>query len=193
MTLDSGRDASAFDRFGVVAFGTPEVVAAVERIRGALPPSGRPILPAHVTVKGTFVDPIDLDQVVERVRACAAAAPPVTLSTSVLHVWGNDVSGTVVFEVDAPPAFAQLHWKLVEVLDGLATTRYHGEDSGVYTPHLTVVQEIPPEAARAAVPVIERMASGFRFDVTEIALVGRRAGTVWETLTTFPLGNVHSS
>jgi 2'-5' RNA ligase len=183
----SGLDPAPFDRFSVVAFGTPEVIAAVEAIRRALPPSGRPILHAHVTVKGTFVEPIDLDVIAERIRACCAEARPFTLATGDLKVWSDGAGSGVLFEVEGPPELTRLHWQIVEELKGLATTVYYGEDSGVYTPHLTVVQQIPAEDAEAAVPAIERLASGFTFPVGEVALVGRRRGATWETFTTFPL------
>jgi len=181
-------DPAPYDRFAVVAFGTPVVVEAVERIRRALPPSGRPILPAHVTIKGTFVEPIDLDQIAERVRACCADAQPFSLTTGALDVWSDEGGGGVLFHVEESPELTRLHWRLVEELKGLAVTTYFGEDIGVYTPHLTIVQQIPGNEARAAVPVVERLSSGFTFLVTETALVGRRGCTAWETLTTFPLG-----
>jgi 2'-5' RNA ligase len=184
----SPLDPAPYDRFALVAFGTPEVVEAVEEIRRALPPSGRPILPAHVTVKGTWIDPVDLDQMAERTRACCAAAEPFTLTTGALDVWADEAVGGVLFHVDESPALTRLHWQLVEALKDLATTSYSGEDTGVYTPHLTVVQEIPAEAAQAAIPAIERLAPGFSFPVSEVALVGRRGGTAWETIATFPLG-----
>jgi 2'-5' RNA ligase len=178
---------AAFDRFAVVAFGTPEIVETVEQIRRQLPPSGRPILPAHVTVKGTFVEPSDLDEIVARVQRCCAEAQPFSLTSGVLHVWTDGSDGSVVCEVEASEEGVRLHWQLVEVLAGLATTTYYGEDIGVYTPHLTIVQEIPTPEAEAAVPIIERSLTGFTFTVTELALVGRRGGEAWETLTTFPL------
>jgi 2'-5' RNA ligase len=182
-------DPAAYDRFAVVAFGSPGVVEAVERIRQALPPSGRPILPAHVTVKGTFVGPADLDEIARRVRACCAEARPFTLTTGALDVWSDEGGSGVLFHVEESPELTRLHWQLVERATGLATTIYYDEDIGVYTPHLTVVQQIPAEDARAAVPVIERLApDGFTFPIAETALVGRRGGTAWETIATFPFG-----
>ena len=182
-------DPAAYDRFSVVAFGTPAVVEAVEQIRRALPPSGRPILPAHVTVKGTFVEPADLDEIAARIRACCAEARPFTLTTEALDVWLDEGGSGVLFHVEEEPELTRLHWRLVEQVKGLATTIYSGEDVGVYLPHLTVVQQIPAEDAKAAVPVIERLARvGFTFPVIETALVGRRGGTAWETIATFPLG-----
>jgi hypothetical protein len=50
---------------------------------------------------------------------------------------------------------------------------------------MTIVQQIP--AADAAVAAVDRLLGDCSFTVTEVALVGRRGGTVWETLLSFPL------
>lgn len=181
-------DVGAYDRFAVVAIGTPEIVAVVERVRQMLPPSGRPILPAHVTVKGTFVEPLDLDEIVTRIGRACAATEPFALTTGVADVWSDEHGSGVLLHVEAAPDGVRLHWQLVEELKGLATTIYYGEDIGVYTPHLTIVQQIPAAEAEAAVAVVKRELPSFTFTVTELALVGRRGGLAWETLTTFPLG-----
>jgi 2'-5' RNA ligase len=178
----------AYDRFAVVAIGTPEVVAAVERVRQLLPPSGRPILPAHVTVKGTFVEPVDLDEIVARVRRACAEARPFALTTGAVDVWSDEHGSGVLLHVEAADEGVRLHWQLVEALKGLGTTIYYGEDIGVYTPHLTIVQQIPVAEAEAASAVVERELTSVTFTVTELALVGRRGGLAWGTLSTFPLG-----
>ena len=124
-------------------------------------------------------------------RACCAEARPFTLTTAALDVWSDEGGSGVLFHVEESPELKRLHWRLVEQVTGLAATIYYGEDIGVYTPHLTVVQQVPAEAAEAAVPAIERLApSGFTFPVAETALVGRRGGTAWETIATFPLRTV---
>jgi 2'-5' RNA ligase len=181
-------DLRAFDRFAVVALGTPEIVAAVERVRRMVPPSGRPILPAHVTAKGTFVEPTDLDEVVRRIGRACAEAEPFALTTGAVDVWSDEHGSGVLLHVEASPEGIRLHWRLVEELKGLGTTIYYGEDIGVYTPHLTIVQQIAAADAKAARVIVERELPGFTFTVTELALVGRRGGLAWETLTTFPLG-----
>jgi 2'-5' RNA ligase len=188
-------DPTLYDRFSVVAFATPELLDAVETVRRALPPSGRPILPGHVTIKGTWIDPTDLDEMAARIRRCCAEARPFTLTSSALHIWPPEGGehASVVVEMRADDEGVRLHWQLVEELAGLATTIYYGEDVGVYTPHLTIVQEIAPEQAEAALPVIERLLPPFSFTATEAALVGRRGGVAWETLTTFPLDMTPSS
>jgi 2'-5' RNA ligase len=181
-------DPTAYDRFAVVAFGTPEVLAAVERARRMLPPSGRPILPAHVTVQGTFVEPSDFDEIMVRVRHASAEAQPFALTTAAVDVWSDEHGSGVLLHVEAAPEGVRLHWQLVEELKGLGTTIYYGEDIGVYTPHLTIVQQIPAAQAEDAVAVVAQELPSFAFTVTGLALVGRRGGTAWETLMTFPLG-----
>ena len=185
--------AAEYDRFAVDAYAAPAVLAVVEAIRRRLPPSGRPILPAHVTIKGTFVEPLDLDMIAERVRSCCAEAQPFTLRTGALHGWADGPHGGAWLAVEGPPELTTLHWRLVEASRDLCTTIYHGEDTGQFTPHLTLVQQIPAEQVKAAVSVIERFETRYAFPVSELALVGRRGGIRWETLATFPLGSaVHS-
>lgn len=180
--------AAEYDRFAVVAFAAPDIVDAVEEIRRQVPPSGRPILPAHVTIKGTFVEPLDLDAIAERIRACCADARPFTLRTGALHGWTDDRHGGAWLAVEESAGLTALHWRLVEELRDLCTTTYHGEDTGQFRPHLTVVQQIPAEQVGPTVARIERFDTAYTFPVSEAALVGRRAGIAWETIATFPLG-----
>jgi hypothetical protein len=69
----STLDPAAYDRFGVVLFAPLDVVAAVEGLKEHLPRSGQPDLPAHVTVKNTFVAPTDLDAIAARELMLAEA------------------------------------------------------------------------------------------------------------------------
>ena len=188
MTAGRIMAAADYDRFAVVAFATPAIVEAVEAIRRQLPPSGRPILPAHVTIKGTFVEPRDLDAIGEHIQACCAQARPFTLETAALHGWADGPYGGAWLAVAESEPLAALHWRLVQALRGLCTTTYHGEDTGQFRPHLTVVQQIPAEQVDAAVSVIGRFNTAYAFSVSEAALVGRRGGTRWETLSSFPIG-----
>ena len=52
--------AEDYDRFSVVAFASPAVQDAVAALRQRLPPPGVSMLAAHVTIKGTFIQPTDL-------------------------------------------------------------------------------------------------------------------------------------
>src|SRR5205823_943153 len=96
-----------YDRFGVVLFAPPDVVAAVDALKEHLPRSGQPDLPAHVTVKNTFVAPTDLDAIAARVAACCASARPFRLTTGPLYDYEvGDRLGTIGFTMAVEPAEA---------------------------------------------------------------------------------------
>lgn len=182
--------AADYDRFAVVIYGTPMVREAVEAIRREAPPCGRPMMAAHVTVKGSFVEPADLDHIADWVRHCCAAAASFSIVARQRRVWDDERSGmaTIVLSVELSAALIRLHWHLVEHLRGLATTDYYGEDTGDFHPHLTLVQEIPLSELDAALTVIDRHQPDYVFEAAEAALCGRRAGQTWEPLATFPIG-----
>ncbi len=58
-------DAADCDHFAVVICAPPDVRDHVAAQRRQAPPSGRPMMAAHVTAKGSFVRPIDLDRIAE--------------------------------------------------------------------------------------------------------------------------------
>ena len=188
MTGGSGIDAAAFDRFAVVLFGSPPVIAAVETIRQSLPPSGRPILPGHVTVKGTFIKPHDLVRTVETLRAACAEFPPIALTADQCRTCVDGPYVGAWLTVEPSDVLSALHWRLVEQLADHGETIYPGESTGDFRPHLTIVQEVPAEHEASILATINAAEHRFTWTASEVALVGRRGGLAWETLATFPLG-----
>ena len=111
----STLDPAAYDRFGVVLFAPPDVIAAVDRLKEHLPRSGQPDLPAHVTVKNTFVAPTDLDAIAGRIADCCASAWPFRLTTGPLYDYAiGDRLGTIGFTMVVEPtdAIVDLHRSL---------------------------------------------------------------------------------
>jgi len=190
---DARINAAAFDRFAAVAFGTPDVLAAIESLRRALPPSGRPILPGHVTVKGTFVDPLDLEEIARRIAACCAVSEPFTVTAGHWQVRVDGDWSNCWLEADDCPPMTRLHEALVSALSGLCTTTYVGEAEGTFVPHLTLAQQFPLASADAARDILTAASPQFTFRVSAIALVGRRGGTAWETIRSYPLGTTVAS
>ena len=82
-----------------------------------------------------------------------------------------------------------MHWQLVAALADCCVTIYGDEANDPFRPHLTLVQQISPEAAQTVAATVARLPHQFTFPVTEAALVGRRHATAWEPLLTFPLGS----
>jgi 2'-5' RNA ligase len=181
-------NAADYDRFAVVAFAPPEVRDQVEEIRRQLPPSGRPIMHAHVTVKGTFVEPRDLEVIAERISTRCAEELPFTLAMSKVFAGGREGEGYVGLRVDESVPMSRLHWNLVSDLRDLCVTTYGNEATDRFSPHLTIVQQISADDVPDSQAVVERFHPSFTFDVTEVALVGRRGGTAWESLATFAVG-----
>lgn len=180
-------DAAAYDRYAVVLFGSPAVIAAVQAIRDALPLSGRPILPAHVTVKGTFINPVDLDRTAETIREIAARHAPISLTADACRTWIEGPHVGAWLDTEQTEAISALHWELVAALADHGDTVYGGEAEGRFHPHLTIVQDVAADQEAAVQATIERFDHRFRWTAHEVALVGRRGGTVWETLASLPL------
>ena len=187
MSAESRINAANFDRFAVVLFGSPEVIAAVQALRDQLPPSGRPILPGHVTIKGTFVRPRGLDWTVQMLRTICADFAPIALAADRCQTWNEGLFCGAWLDVELTDALAALHLRLVEELADHGETIYPGEASGKFRPHMTIVQEVAADLIESVVETINAAEHRFSWTAHEVALVGRRGGLAWETLTTFPL------
>ena len=181
-------DAAAFDRFAVVLFGSSEVMAAVEAIRQQLPPSGRPILPAHVTVKGTFVNPVDIERTAEMISVVCAGWMPIELTTARCQTWIEGAHVGAWLDVESNNWLDGLQEWLVLLLADHGETIYPGEASGEFRPPLTIVQELPAALEPTVLATITATQHRFTWTAREVGLVGRRGGLAWETLATFPLG-----
>ena len=140
-----------YDRFSVVAFAPDLVRESIEDLRRQLPASGRPIIAPHVTLKGTFVDPVDLNQIAARVAATCEPVEPIEVSLGELYDYTNGENASIGFRVLAPAALADLHRRLVSSLEILCVPLGGSfENPDVIHPHLTVVQQISIESLASA-------------------------------------------
>lgn len=176
-----------YDRFSVVAYAPRVIVDEVDEIRRQAPPSGLPMLDAHVTVKGTFIEPTDLHLIAERARRVCQGVPPFTISVHGIRSSTGENTASVVISVEVTETLARLNRELVRELKDLCTTIYKSETEGRFAPHLTIVQQIPASELDRALAVIECYNPSYAFSVNQIALIARRGGRVWETLVDLPL------
>jgi len=178
-----------YDRFSVVAFAPDPVRESIEDLRRQLPASGRPIIAPHVTLKGTFVDPVDLNQIAARVAAACEPVEPIEVSLGELYDYTNGEHASIGFRVLAPAALADLHRRLVSSLEVLCVPLGGSfENPDVIHPHLTVVQQISIESLASARKVADAYDVPRRFRLVEAAVMGRRHGGEWEVLSTATFG-----
>jgi hypothetical protein len=179
-------NADDYDLF-CVAICAPAAVAPKSRPSAWAPPVARPLLEAHVTVKGAFARPADLPAIGDRIRRCCAAVPPLTIVTKRFWLEGDERLVTIALHVEPSAPLDALHRCLVERLRGLCTTHYPGEDTGYFVPHMNIALDIPlPQLANFIGRARRDHTLDYAFEATEATLVGRRAGGGWEPLAVYP-------
>ena len=140
------------DRFGYavyscVAFAAPEQQQEVQALRDAVK-AQRSMMPAHVTVKGTFCEIPSLDAV----KALIAQIAEVTPGFFVEFEGGirlgrtyDTAPGWAGVQFRKTPELVGLHDSLYRVLAPVTTNAYGLERGDDYRPHMTVFDEPLPE------------------------------------------------
>ena len=180
------------DRFGYsvyagVLFASQEQQAAVQQLREQIKPR-RAMLPAHVTVKGTFCGTESLDEVRRLFGEVAAHSAPleVQIAGRDLHVIKDASSYSIV----KGQALVRLYEALTAAVGPVCIDAY-GYDAGGYQPHLTLWQECPPENEALAQRLARSLHLGKGFTAESVALVGRTGpahGGRFTTIQSFRLG-----
>lgn len=175
-----------FERFTTVIFATPEIRAEVEALRAAAPPSGVPVMEAHVTTKGTFVELRDVEEVLRRLRTCAAAVEPFSLRASGLAVWAS--GSTIVVPVEPAPQLVALHDCLVGALGDQGPLLYPLDAPGQFRPHLTLVQRCGADALPRAEAFLRQRTYDWTFPADTVWLMGAGPDWVWHPVGSAPIG-----
>ena len=172
------------------------IINEVRRLRALLPPSGVPVMDAHVTVYGRFFD-IDPEDALTRLRHICRLHPPMMLRAAGLEAWfggpgptrtinasriglrhepiegGDAPSVSLGLPVTSPTALRDLHLAVYSVLaDAGAGDGAFGAPS-TYGPHLTLVQEMPRADLLDAVARVGPIPS-WTFEAREVVLMQRR-------------------
>jgi 2'-5' RNA ligase len=169
-----------------VLFAPRSVRTGVNRLRAAAPPSGVPVMDAHVTVKGTFVRMTPEDALALIQRVCTHV-PPIPLQCQGLQAWFrmNDESVSLVVPVWQHPDLLRLHDALHSALGDPDRTLYRGDKSHWYSPHLTIVQQIPRARLAEALAVLP--APQWSFLATDVALMRQETDLSWREVGRAPL------
>jgi 2'-5' RNA ligase len=170
-----------------VIFASRPIRVEVQQLRAVMPPSGVPVMEAHVTTKGTFtrLAPEDALTIIQRVCAQAASIP---LQCRGLQAWfhadGEHVS--LIAPTWRHPALIRLHNALQSALGDPDRTLYGGDRPHWFAPHLTLVQEMPRDRLAEAVAAVRELPD-WRFDGTDVALMQQAEDLTWREVGRAPL------
>ncbi|MCY4113670.1 MAG: 2'-5' RNA ligase family protein [Chloroflexi bacterium] len=184
------------DRFGYTGYGVaivmPENVrqeVAKVREQPGLPAS---TTPPHVTVKGTFADPTDLEEVIEITSAAAADTTPFAVEFGDLTVWDAHDRRIVVVSVMRSPELDRLHRRLMCGIGPISTSVYlpdRPEPVEGFRFHLTLYQGADELRHARGMQAARDLSLPARVEASGISLfarVNRPAGHEWRQLQDFP-------
>ncbi len=168
------------DRFGYsvyscVAFATPEQQREVQTLRDAVK-AQRSMMPAHVTVKGTFCEIPSLDIVKALVARVAEATPDFFVEFASGIELGREYDttpGSAFVQYRKTTELVGLHDRLFDALAPVTTNAYGREQGDDYRPHLTVFDEPLPELKQLGKELVAKTkVTGTGFPVHEVWLMG---------------------
>lgn len=177
-------DSWGYTRYAVVLFMPEEDRRKVDALRAQLPlPTA--MIQAHVTVKGSFDSPEDLEDVRRRMRAIAGKTSPLEVELVELR-WRKGGGG---YKVDVSRAIQALHDALYDAIEPVSRNVYGDEAGDRFHPHMTVCQEMPEDTVEEAKRLAETLDIARRSSVESMhlmGLVGPRHGGRWEVVEEFP-------
>ena len=189
MTLE--RDKNGYTGYAVVVMMPDDVQRKVAAVRGQLT-IPVPMIPAHVTVKGTFVRPPDLDEIVRIVNAVADETAPLSIELQEQLLWGREGARTVAISVKSSLPVDGLHRKLFNAIQPITTNVYGREAAEGFHFHMTVYQEVDEPNHRKGLALAAGLHLPDRVDAHSMCLMARIGprgpGGEWHILQEFPCG-----
>lgn len=183
------------DRFGfsvytVVAHASPDQVRTVAEVREAVG-QARAVIPAHVTVRGTFHGIENLGELRGLLRETAAGLQPGEVEFDPagwqLHTADGDRHGCAMPCVTTP-ALRSLH----ERFDAVIGPRSRDAYGGTYRAHMTLYQDCTREQAQRAEALLADLDIGTGFGFASVELMGRVGpafGGEWMLIESLPLAS----
>jgi 2'-5' RNA ligase len=182
------NDRFGFSVYALVAHASPEQVRTVAEVREAVG-QVRAVIPAHVTVRGTFYGIESLEGMRGLLRKAAAGVEPTRVEFSPggwnSHTDDGDRHGYVMHCLTTP-ALRSLH----ETFDLVIRPRSEDAYGDGYRAHLTLCQDCTAEQIRQAETLVAGLDFGTGFSVESVELMGREGpafGGEWTLIESFPL------
>jgi 2'-5' RNA ligase len=182
------NDHFGYSVYALVAHATPEQVRMVAEVREAVG-QARAVIPAHVTVRGTFYGIESLEGMRGLLRETAAGLEPARVEFSPggwkLHTDDGDRHGCVMPCVTTP-ALRSLH----ETFDAIVRPRSQDAYGNDYRAHLTLYQDCTGDQIQRAEALVAGLDIGAGFSFESVELMGRVGpafGGGWTLIESFPL------
>jgi 2'-5' RNA ligase len=180
---------TGFERYAVVTFATTQIREDLRKVRAQCAPSGRPVMDAHVTVKGGFSDLHDLEAAGRAIAQAVAGVNPFSVRTTDPQVLTRGDRASIILPLEESPALRTLHDRLVRALAPYGRHDSEEDQPGAYRPHVTVVQEVPIDGLERSVRAVEGWRLNYFWTVRDVDLVGLRDG-LWRSLQVFRFGRL---
>jgi len=185
----SGEGAVGYERYAVVTFATTQIQEDLRKVRAQCAPSPRPLLDAHVTVKGGFADVRDLAAVEAAIAGAVAGANPFAIRTIDPQVLTHGDLASIILPVEESSALRAMHDRLVGTLAPYGRHDSAQDQPGGYRPHVTVVQDVALDGVERSVRAVEGWRLNYFWTVRDVDLVGLRDG-LWQSLRVFRFGRL---
>lgn len=168
--------------YGVVILPPADLYRDLLAIRDKHPLLRYPA-PPHITVKSPFLYRMTGATVIDQLEEICSQWEPFEIRLGGLGVFRRSI---LYVRVHDNPDLADLHWDLVDGLDGFVETlqgKYEGQE---YTPHLTLADKLAPDDITEARNLLADVTFRRRFVVDRLHLL--RGTGRWDIARTFPLG-----
>lgn len=168
--------------YGVVILPPPDLYRELLAIREKHPLL-RSVTPPHITVKSPFLYRQSGATVIEQLEGICEQWDPFAVQLNGLGVFRSSI---LYVKVEESPDLTDLHFDLVQGLDGFVETLNDRYDGDAYTPHLTLAEQLDPDDLAEARRILADVRFRRRFTVDRIHLLRGRGR--WDITRSFPLG-----
>ncbi len=180
------RQEVQYARFAVVCFVDEATSGVIQELRRLIPPRIA-VMSAHVTVRGSFVEPACLRTIEQRIAREVRCSGPLQVPVSEVSVQATHVELRLV----PTQALTAVHDRLYAVLADVVRDVYGDKPGAGYHPHMTVFYDLTPEDRMQALEVIPALRKIRALALNSVSLVGRVGSSrdgYWEEVRSFPLG-----
>ncbi len=192
------NDSNGYAVYSVVVMADLQQQASIERVRKAVG-NMRSMIPAHVTVKGTFCQVADLNDLISTIKQIAQETVPFEVQFKPggpEKKTSTEGSEFATQPIEKTSELVRLHERLYDAISPVTTLAYGREDGGHYWPHMTIYSEPSQEPARRADQLLADLDIGDGYHCEAMFLmghVGRPYRGRWTVLREFPFGASQST